>query len=135
MSSPDTIHSSVQSAKYLLANNIRTLSTSLLQTKSIYLTEWSHRLAYRLSIIVPIVTISRLSIASLYRTSCTKSIVIAYNICYNQPLYCGLPGGHQHLPPFSEGERSSNLRTWGKRRTHIPMTPPTWDPGKFASLR
>ena len=32
MSSPNTIHSSVQSAKYLLANNIGSLSTSFLQT-------------------------------------------------------------------------------------------------------
>ena len=51
-----------------------------------------HRPTYRLSIIGPIVTVSRLSFASAYSTICTKSIVIAYKICYKWQLYFGLPG-------------------------------------------
>ena len=35
-------------------------------------------------------TISRLSFVSVYSTICTKSIVIAYKICYKQLLYFGL---------------------------------------------
>jgi hypothetical protein len=50
------------------------------------------RPAYQLSIISPIMTISKLSIASVYRTICAKFIVIAYKICYKQLLYFGIPG-------------------------------------------
>jgi hypothetical protein len=41
MSSPDTIHSSVQSAEYPLADNIGCLSNLQSRTKSVYLTEWA----------------------------------------------------------------------------------------------
>jgi hypothetical protein len=58
-------------------------------TKSV---KFRHRQAYRLSIISLIVTLSRLSFASVYSTICTKSIVIAYKICYKRPIYFGLPG-------------------------------------------
>ena len=51
-----------------------------------------HRSAYRLSIIGPIVTISRLSFVGVYSTICTKSTLIAYKNCYKQSLYFGLPG-------------------------------------------
>ena len=44
-----------------------------------------------LSIIGPIVAISRLSFASVYSTICTKSVVIAYKKNgYKQPLYFGI---------------------------------------------
>ena len=48
--------------------------------------------AHRLSIIGPIVAISRSSFASVYSTICTKSDVIAYKNSYKQPLYFGIPG-------------------------------------------
>jgi uncharacterized metal-binding protein len=51
-----------------------------------------HRSDYKLSIIGPIVTVSRLSFVSVYNTICTKSTVIAYKDCYKQSLYFGLPG-------------------------------------------
>jgi hypothetical protein len=53
---------------------------------------FGHRPACRLSIIGPIVAVSRLSFASVYSTICTKPIVIAYKNSYKQPLYFGIPG-------------------------------------------
>ena len=46
-------------------------------------------LPYRLSIISPIVTISRLSFVSVYSTIFTKYIMIAYKICYKGSLDFG----------------------------------------------
>jgi hypothetical protein len=54
---------------------------------------FGHRPSCRLSIIGPIVAVSRLSFASVYcSTICTKSAVIAYKNSYKQPLYFGIPG-------------------------------------------
>ena len=46
---------------------------------------FGHRPSCRLSIIGPIVAVSRLSFASVYSTICTKSAVIAYKNSYKQP--------------------------------------------------
>ena len=64
------------------------LAINSIYTKSV---KFHHRSAYRLSIIISIVTISRLSFVSVYNTICTKSTVIAYKICYEWLLYFGLP--------------------------------------------
>jgi hypothetical protein len=47
---------------------------------------FGHRPACRLSIIDPIVPVSKLSFASVYSTICTKSVVIAYKNSYKQPF-------------------------------------------------
>jgi len=57
-----------------------------------------HGPAYRLSVIGPIVIISRLSFVTVYSTICTKSIVIAYKICYKQQLYFGISAGGASVP-------------------------------------
>jgi hypothetical protein len=76
-------HNSIAPRLYIV------LAINSIYTKS---GNFHHRLAHRLSIIGPIVTISRLSFfASVYSTICTKSTVIAYKDCYKQSLYFGLP--------------------------------------------
>ena len=64
------------------------LAINSIYTKSV---KFRHRSAYRLSIIGPIVTVSRLYFMSVYSTICTKYIVIAYKNSYKQLLYFGLP--------------------------------------------
>ena len=39
-----------------------------------------------------LVIVYRSSFASIYSIICTKYIVIAYKISYQQPLYFGIPG-------------------------------------------
>jgi len=56
---------------------------------------FGHRPACRLSIIGPIVTVSRLTFANVYSTICTKSIVISYKNRYTVYTMC-----LGHPPPW-----------------------------------
>ena len=96
-------------------NSIATRLSIVLAINGIYTKPviFGHRPAHRLSIIGPIVAISRLSFASIYSTICTKSDVIAYKNSYKQPLYFGIPGVavFAHSSPSLGHDRSLSLAT------------------------
>ena len=77
------------------------LSINRIYTKSIKI---CHRHPYRLPIISPIKTVSRLSVVNIYSSHCTKYLLISYKNCYKWSLYFGLavsthPMTHLSSPP------------------------------------
>jgi hypothetical protein len=74
-------------------NSVALRLSIVLAIKGIYTKSgnFCHRQAYRLSIMSPIVTVSRLSFASVYSTICTKSIWLPTKIAINSHYILDFP--------------------------------------------